>query len=274
MLALLGAALSLGVTLHVGGMATGVPAALLAVAFLPVARTRAGRLVPVLLALSWLALAVMPILDNVVPTRLMVYVVLFASLLVAVSVDRWFGLPVMAAVAPKALTGRSLRSGLIGALAGLVLVVSLLPRVPFPASPVNVPEFFLSRAGIRDGEVALVVPVARNFESRAMLWQAGSGMQFRMPEGYANRPGPSLDPPHAALTEALIEIQEGRPAPAVSPAFRSAALSDLRRWSAAAVVVGPMERQERVVAFLSDLLGSSPSHERGVLVWHLEHRWG
>jgi len=84
MLALLAAGLSLGVTLHLGGVTTGIPAGLLALGFLAVGRTRVGRVTPVVFGLVWAGLATLPLLHNVVPSRLMLYVFLFAGLLVSV----------------------------------------------------------------------------------------------------------------------------------------------------------------------------------------------
>jgi len=57
MLAALATALSLGVTFHVDGVTTAIPAGLLAVAFLGVSRTRAGRLTPVIFGTAWVAVS-------------------------------------------------------------------------------------------------------------------------------------------------------------------------------------------------------------------------
>src|SRR5438132_3474082 len=132
MLALLAAALSLGVTFHLGGVTTGVPAGLLAVAFLAVTRSRVGRLTPVIFGLVWGGLATVPLLHNVVPSRLMLYVFLFAGLLLSVLVDRWdFASP-----------RRTMAAGAIAVLA----LLTLLPRIPFATSPANVPAFFSAGA--------------------------------------------------------------------------------------------------------------------------------
>ena len=272
MLALLTATLSLGVTLHTGGFATGVPAALAALVFLPLVRARAGRLLPVLFALTWLGLAAVPILDNVVPSRLMVYVFLFAALLVSVFADRW-STESLAPSPPQAQ--RWMRRGWNFRAAGVatVLGLSLLPRVPFPASPVDVPSFFAAKATVLpEGSVTLLVPFAHDFESRAMLWQLSSGMRFRMPDGYANRPGPSLDPPETALGKALIDMQEGGTAPTVSADVRASALATFRQWQIQTVVVGPMVGQDRIVSFLTEVIGVPPAKVDGVYVWQMTDR--
>jgi hypothetical protein len=281
-LAVVAAALSLGVTLHIGGIAMGVPTAVAAAGFVLFVRTKVGRLLPVLFAAAWLCLAVVPLLNNVVPSRLMVYVFLFAALLVAVFAECWVaeagdlppdgGRRIWMGSAPP--LWRGLGRAVLGArgiaivLTGLAVLV-LIPRVPFATSPVQVPDFFTSGTVLAEGEVALVVPIAHDFESRAMLWQLSSGMRFRMPEGYANRPGPSLDPPETALGNALIAMQYGSAPPMVSSAFRSAALGELRQRDVRAVVVGPMDGQARIVEFLTELIGTPPTRQGGVVFWRL-----
>jgi hypothetical protein len=257
MLMLLAAALSLGVTLHLGGVATGVPAGLLAVAFFAAGRSRVGRLTPVICGLGWAGLAAAPLLDNIVPSRLMLYVFLFAGLLLSVLVDRW------AWSSPR----RMIMAGAIAA----VIVLSLLPRIPFATSPFTVPAFFTAGAvsTVPPDSVALVVPYAHDFESRAMLWQLSAGMRFKMPEGYANRPGPALDPPQTMLGNALMAMQQGAPAPEVSAAYRARALAELRHWQVQAVVVGPMDGQDRVLGFLTAIIGRPPIQDGGAYLWRL-----
>jgi hypothetical protein len=223
-------------------------------------------------------MALLPLVDNVVASRLVLYIFLFGSLLLAVFADS-FPSAVATRTLPRVGSFNSLPrvgrgSGWGPVLARIaiaaLIVVTLLPRFPFPTSPVSVPAFFASGAqAIHDGDVALVVPYAHDFESRAMLWQLRSGMRFRMPEGYANRPGPSLDPATTSLGAVLIDLQDGRPAPAVSANFRATALAELQRWHVRAVVVGPMDGQERVLAFLTDLIGAPPTQDGGVDLWML-----
>jgi hypothetical protein len=257
MLALLAAALSLGVTFHLGGVTTGVPAGLLAVAFLAVTRTRVGRLTPVIFGLVWAGLATVPLLHNVVPSRLMLYVFLLAGLLLSVLVDRW----------DFASRRQAMAVGAIAAAA----VLTLLPRLPFATSPTNVPTFFSAGAvsSLPSGSVALVIPYAHEFESRAMLWQLSADLRFKMPEGYANRPGPALNPAPTVLGHDLMAMQQGAPTPDVSTAYRAAVLAELRHWQVRAVVLGPMAGEDRVLAFLTAIMGSPPTEDGGVYLWRL-----
>jgi hypothetical protein len=257
MLALLAAALSLGVTLHLGGVTTGVPAGVLAIGFLALTRTRVGRLTPVIFGVMWAALAIVPLLHNVVPSRLMLYVFLCAGLLLSVLLDRW----------PFASRRRTIAAGAIAIMA----VLSLLPRIPFTSSATNVPTFFSSGAvsTLSTAGVALIVPYAHGFESRAMLWQLSADLRFKMPEGYANRPGPALDPAPTMLGRDLMAMQQGAPAPQVSTAYRAAAMTELRRWQVEAVVLGPMPGEDRVLMFLTAVIGTPPTQDGGVYLWRL-----
>jgi hypothetical protein len=257
MLALLAAGLSFGVTLHLRGVTTGIPAGLLALAFLAVGRTRVGRVTPVIFGLAWAGLATVPLLHNVVPSRLMLYVFLFAGLLLSVLVDRWdFASP-----------RRTMAGGAIAVLA----LLTLLPRIPFATSPANVPSFFSGGAvsSLPTDSVALVIPYAHEFESRAMLWQLSADLRFKMPEGYANRPGPALDPAPTMLGHDLMAMQQGAPAPEMSTAYRAAALAELRRWQVQTVVLGPMAGEDRMLEFLTAIMGTPPTQDGGVYLWSL-----
>ena len=257
MLALLAAGLSFGVTLHLGGVTTGIPAGLVALAFLAVGRTRVGRATPVIFGIAWVGLATVPLLRNVVPSRLMLYVFLFAGLLLSVLIDRWHS------ASPR----RTMAGGAIAVLA----LLTLMPRIPFATSPANVPSFFAGRAvsSLPTDSVALVIPYAHEFESRAMLWQLGADLRFKMPEGYANRPGPALDPAPTMLGHDLMAMQQGAQAPEVTAAYRAAALAELRRWQVQTVVLGPMAGEERMLAFLTAIMGTPPTQDGGVYLWRL-----
>jgi hypothetical protein len=257
MLAALAAALSLGVTLHIGGLTTGIPAGLLAIAFLAVIRTHVGRLTPAIFGLVWVGLATVPVLNNVVASRLMLYVFLFGGLLLSVFADRW----------NFASRRRTLAAAAIATLA----LVTLLPRLPFETSASGVPAFFsfAGASSISTDSVALVVPYAHDFESRAMLWQVSAGLRFKMPEGYANRPGPALDPSPTTLGLDLMAMQQGMPAPAVSADYRATSLAELRRWQVQTVILGPMAGEDRVLAFLTAVIGTPPAQEGGVYLWRL-----
>ncbi|TMC63103.1 MAG: hypothetical protein E6J16_10130 [Chloroflexota bacterium] len=255
LLGLLLALLSLGPTLHLGGMVTMMPTVVLGFAIL-LAR-RHIRMLPVLLALvgSWVALAVAPVVSDILPARLMLLVFLLLAILMAVFIDstRW--------------KIRRRRLGVIVATAAALL--ALVPATAIPTTPVAVPGFFQGalESRIQPGNVVLVAPYAYAWDDVAMIWQSASGMWFRMPEGYGTVPGPSLNAPATSLGDLMIGIDRGTPYAGVTVQTRERLLADLRRWKVEAVVVGPMAHQDDMVHLFLDLLNRAPESVGGVYLW-------
>jgi len=229
--------LSLGARLRVGGRPTGVP-------------------------LPWTAVEGVPLVQNMVPSRLAVFTALFAGLLLAAALDGlWSG------------GGWALRA--LAVLTGVVVLAALAPPGPFRARPVvATPPFFSGgavRALPRDG-VALVVPFPRRGRTNvAMVWQAQAGMWFKMPGGYFVGPDPGggtrHDAPPTTTSVVLNRIQRGRRPPELTPALRRKISRDFASWRVASVVLGPMDNREAMRGFLSDLLGRPPALAGGVAVW-------
>jgi hypothetical protein len=229
--------LSLGARLRVGGRPTGVP-------------------------LPWTAVEGVPLVQNMVPSRLAVFTALFAGLLLAAALDGlWSG------------GGWALRG--LAVLTALVVLAALAPPAPFRARPVvATPPFFTGgavRALPRDG-VALVVPFPRRGRTNvAMVWQAQAGMWFKMPGGYFVGPDPGggtrHDAPPTTTSVILNRIQRGRRPPELTPALRRKISRDFASWRVASVVLGPMDNREAMRGFLSDLLGRPPASTGGVAVW-------
>ena len=225
--------LSLGTTLHAGGLHTHIP-------------------------LPALVLTRLPVLDNLLPGRLMLYAFLAAAVLLAVAVRDL-----------QHTRSRGLAAALLAATA-----VTLLPRMPFPAAPVSTPGFFTGTAvqRIGEGDVVLVAPFSRRaVPTEAMVWQALSGMRFRMPEGYYQGPGPGgtriYGPPPSATSALMEQIwSQGTVAP-LDSALRGRIAAELRAWGVRDVVVGPMAHEEVMAAVITELLGRPPSWWGPVALW-------
>jgi len=263
------AILSLGTTLHIAGQWTAVPVGALAL-MAPLVR----RVIPVRFGLyvfpaTWVGLVAAPILSSALPARLMLYVFLFAGLLLAVLVDTpTLPSPASGGGLMRALAGRGglLKTLLIGAA-----LLPLIPRLPFPAEPVDIPSFFTG-GGVRQlpqGSVALVLPYARLANSSAMVWQAAADMRFRMPEAYALLPGPSFSSPPTATGGLMRMIELGEEPPALTDDLRHQVLGDLAAWKVEAIIVGPMPYRERMIAFFTWLTGATPGQDGGVSIWRL-----
>jgi hypothetical protein len=230
---LLVAVLSMGPSLQVGGRDTGT--------WLP-----------------WAPFHRLPVIDNLIPSRLAMYTALFAGLLLAVflqAIWRAGGWRRPAAVA-----------------LALVALAPLVPSGPVPASRVGTPRFFTSTVRrLPEGSVALVLPFANRRVATTMTWQAESGMWFRMPAGYVivpTRDGrPRFDVNPNTATRSFGAIQRGLPAPELTSGRRRALAANLKRWRVDVVVVGPMEHQATMLRFLTELLGRRPTAVDGVYLW-------
>jgi hypothetical protein len=249
------AVLSLGFTLHIAGRTTLVPVALVALLAIPLRRSIPAGFLLGVAALGSLAMILMPVVDNILPARLMLQGFLFAAILVALFVD--------------GVMERRHGRGLPLALLGLATVL-LLPILPYPSTAPAMPAYFTGAVRqLPEGSVALIAPYARASHGDAMLWQALAGMWFRMPEGYAFVPNPavnSADPPASPTQTALVAAELGH-APSLDDTLRQALLADLDRWQVAAVIVGPMAHRDQVVSLYTDLLGQPPNWTEGVAVW-------
>ena len=231
------ALLSLGDTVHVAGMDTGVP-------------------------LPWLLLDQLPLVRHILPVRLILIVFLLIGLILARFLDTTLAGP------SRRLQAQSLAIVAVGMLAWC-------PILPYPTSAVASPRFFSQPTGLRtlpEGSVVLVVPFAALGSAEAMYWQATAGMWFRMPEGYAFVPSPyPLSPPPSATELALARIaMDPGTAGALDPALIRDIRLDLQRWKVQAVVVGPMPRHDEVVSLMRVVLERPPLAEDGVDVWWTE----
>ena len=217
--------------------------------------------------LPWLVLQFVPLYGDVLTSRLTAYVYLLAAVLLA-----WF-IAHLDDLAPR-------RRLLAWALVGLV-ALSLLPRAPLAPYRRDVPAFFTgSGVAAVEGRTVLIAPFSADTGllhhdplevSDAMLWQAASGMRFKMPEGYAWAPGSKGEPepgPRPSLTQELLaRVGVAGETPTLCQADRERVFRELRSWDVTAAVVGPMRNQGRMVAFLTDLLGAAPDAAGGVFVW-------
>jgi hypothetical protein len=147
-------------------------------------------------------LSVLPVLDDTIPARYALYVVLFAAVILAVGIDRlwaerWARASSTDSAVPKPAGARDRvvalvrnpRTHLAGG-AGLV-VLTLLPAVPFASAALPWPSTLpaeLTRLLPRGSEIA-TVPEASPQDGAPMAWQAIDGMSFGIMGGYANVQG-------------------------------------------------------------------------------------
>jgi hypothetical protein len=137
----------------------------------------------------------LPIFENIVPSR----IVMFAGLAISIGVAAWLA----------RTDGRVLGRWLL-VLLGVVLLFPNLSSALYGVPPVN-PSFFATsmyRHYLTRNETVLVLPFGRNDIST--LWQAETGYYFYMPEGYVS----SAIPPPFETEPGVIELFNNTPPPA------------------------------------------------------------
>jgi hypothetical protein len=226
--------LSLGQTLRVGGLDTGLP-------------------------LPWLPISLLPLLEHAIPGRLTLYMWLAIATIVAVVVGE------LVARRPTHAAPR---------LAVLGLALALALPAPLSSSTVEVPEFFRSfdRQGIDDQAIVLVAPHFTNGAGAApMLWAAVAGNRPRLYEAYAYVPdsngNPRYGPAPTELTRIMERIQDDGVAMVARGAVRDQVFRDIAAAGITDVVVGPMDHREPMVHFFTDLFGRPPVDADGVQLW-------
>ncbi|TML95138.1 MAG: hypothetical protein E6G03_09170 [Actinobacteria bacterium] len=205
--------------------------------------------------LPWVIPQRFPVLENILPARLALFLFLLLGLLLAVFVDR-IRLP---------------RLGLVAILAAVF--VPLVPNLPYPSTASASPPFFESGAHeLGDGSVTLVAPFAgvSGGTTRPMLWQEAADLRFRMPEGYViNRSSP-FDPSsrNSTLFRRMARIQNGESVEPLTNSERSEMRCTLARLGVRTVIVGPMQVGGREMDRLfRDLLGDYATSIGGVGLW-------
>lgn len=202
----------------------------------------------------------LPLFGNLLPNRLALYVDLLAALLLAVFIDR-----------QRAAS----RATWIVAVAAVGLVMAtLVPRVPYQASPTETPSFFTTSAVQRlpEGEVVLVAPYSSSPAAvQPLLWQAQADLRFRIPEGYLFTAGPGgkarLGPAPFALSDRMLAIFFGGGTAAPTAAEVARYRLDLDEHAVGAVIVGPMAHQQTMVGLFTAVIGASPEAVGGVFLW-------
>lgn len=218
--------------------------------------------------LPWAAIEKVPLVGHILPSRLMLYVFLLAAVLVAMLVDD------LLASAPSWSRGRKMAVG----AAAAVVVVSLLPNLSYPATPMVVPSFFTDGSAemIPEGSVALVAPFQQLYPAEPMVWQAAADFRFRMPQGYFFAPDRKGKPRYGVelsnLTLVMRDIQRGALAPEMTPEAKRIYHFDLAARSVQTVVVGPMRYQDEMLRFFISVLGPPLERFDDVYVWPRVHR--
>ena len=227
--------LSLGAHLHIGGQSTGWP-------------------------LPWWPLAHLPLVENILPARLTLYMWMGISVLVAMAID----MALLSRLWERATAQLTLLA------ASLVLIV---PAV-MPLWRTDTPAFFKnwSQQGIPESATVLIAPFFRDGGGAApMLWTAEAGAGVSMPEAYAYVPSaqgtPQYGPLPTNLSNVMESIQDTGNVVVARGDIRDAIEREMMQLQIQDIIVGPMDKHDEMVTFFTDLMGRSPQDVQGVQLW-------
>lgn len=236
------ATLSLGESIMVNGMDTGIPG-------------------------PWAALTEAPLFDSVVESRFAMACVPLMAVLLAIGTDRVLG-------------RKSAERSLLRPAWFLALAVALLPIAPTPLQVIKTqptPAFFTEgtwRKFTDHGGSVVPVPIPDPLDATPLGWQVDAGLAFPIPEGYFV--GPNGDGKHGKYgaiqrptSTLLASVARSGITPRIDEDERAAALEDLRFWRADVVVLARHSQEDALRATVQDLLGE-PGREIGdVWVWNV-----
>jgi dolichyl-phosphate beta-glucosyltransferase len=153
-----------------------------------------------------------------------------------------------------------------------VCLAPLAPR-PYAVTPAStIPPFFNASTRWRPaGRTVVVLPYPTATQTQPLAWQAAADMAFQMPGGYFIGPAPGGQafmggPGPVPTASTFLQIEQGSPAPPVTPALRARFRQDMAYWRASAIVAGP-GASPALVRFVQQLTGRVPVRAGGVLFW-------
>ncbi len=206
------------------------------------------------LPLPWWIPAHLPLLENILPARMMIYVFLAAAI-------------------PFAFLVRMLwlsRSSLaINALVALAVLLPLVPTLPAPSTTLLTRAPFTSEAAAQAfrGANILFEPFPGVDYPQAMTWQRSANYSFTMLGGYVIGP---YAPGVQAFQQRIHDLVARSVTVRLSSSEQLALVSALRSFRVNAVVVDPAAVPAGTSALFTEVLGTPPVAEDGFLVWRFE----
>lgn len=227
----------------------------------------AGKVLP--FDLPWYEIQKLPLLDNVLPSRLMNLVFLSSALVTSVVL--------------KYLIEKYKSKGIVAA--GVLVMICFYPLLPafkYPYQTNLTPKFFTTNAvkQIPSKSVALVAPSGLTFLPE--LWQAEAKFRYKMPSGSLIVPNPNgigaLSLPNvSALLFELFVIQQGYVGHPLTSKKIVSLRQNILQDKIQTVIVGPfysgpptaiqLQGESKTKNLFIALLKHNPQYEKGVYIW-------
>jgi hypothetical protein len=226
---------------------------------------------------GWVAHA--PVIDGVLPTRMILVVIPAVAVILGHGLDA--ALRHSHAALLRARSTGPIRA--VPALAALaacaalvgVAVYQLLPQ-PYPSwRPTPVPAFVTDghwRPYLRDGRSLVTVPVTSMFWGDGQRMATATGTEMAIAGGYFLNPDPATGAPLPTSTPTWTStyfertIATGQP-PRPEPGDRERMLTDLRYWRAGVLVLLPQQVHAEALRVAVERLLGPPSLVAGVWLW-------
>jgi hypothetical protein len=211
------------------------------------------------LPLPWWIPAHIPVLDDILPNRLMVYVDLAAAVIVAFSLRLFWVLR---------------RSPLLNLAVAVVVLLPVAPTLPAPTTHISTPTVFTApvSAPIAPDATVLFEPFPSSDYSHAMRWQVTSHFAFRLIGGYIIGPyAPGVE----ALQElihsvaATYDVSYSQPLVHYTAEDISVIQTSLLALGVNDVVVGSDASPGTPLLFEA-VFGAAPITSGGFLIWHVD----
>lgn len=260
-------------------------------------------LVAVVLALGsqsywtpWRVLARVPVLQNVIPGRLMAVVLLCAAVMLGVVLDRTRdavrvaaerrarpGPPAQHSARGPGGVGARLAAGAVALAVAAVAIAPMASvvasNVPLTARPVVLPRWFSEVAPtLPPGQVVLAYPAPFTLEQSAEDWQAVDGMTFALVGGSGPESIPRRAGPERAGQQVIAAASFSLTGPPKATDRNVAAVRRaLGGWGVTTIVVpdpAHLPRYERgtspavAIGLFTLATGRAPAHEADAWVWH------
>ncbi len=241
--------------------------------------------------LPWQAVSSLPLFENVIPSRFVLFTYLAVAVMLGLVVDH-----TRAAVNGRRAQGTGPAGGrpggswarlplwsgsaaglLVGAIALVPPATYLAQNLPIATEPVTSPTWFTSVAPHLKGHQVLLVFPYSGMQS-AMMWQAVDGMGYSMvdewgPGGTALRAGKEF---YGDLVLSDFSSTAGGEPPAITRDDVLVVHQALRAWGVSMVVIpdGPnlppdsrISSAPSAAALISAATGTPPVHQGGAWVW-------
>ncbi len=207
----------------------------------------AGHQLPV--PLPWWIPAHLPVLENILPARMMIYVYLAAAITFS------FLLRALWLI-------RSTPA--LNAVVALIVLLPLLPTLPAPATPLHTRAPFTSALSAQafNGANVLFEPFPGVDYPQAMTWQRSVNFSFTMIGGYVIGP---YAPGVQAFQQQIHDLAAR--SVTLSPSQQLALLTELRTFGVNTVVVDPAVVPSGTRSLFTQIIGAPPVAKDGFLVW-------